>query len=187
MIIDGYTLLAEQRLLLTETWLPVVGWEGLYEVSDQGRVRSLPREVAFGERTRVVPSRILKPGRDVHGKLYVNLSNGSLRRVQRVHRLVLEAFVGPRPEGMEGCHFDDDNENNRLSNLRWDTHSGNMRDKVRNGHCHQTNKTHCKWGHEFTPDNTKIGKNGGRWCRECQRSVYTLHPDKRIQLTKQVT
>lgn len=152
-----------------EAWLPVVGWEGLYEVSDQGRVRSLPRTVAFGNRTRVAPSRILKPGRDLHGVLYVHLANGERRKVLRVHKLVLEAFVGPCPEGMEGCHYDDDNENNRLFNLRWDTRSANQYDQVRNGKHANARKTHCKWGHEYTPENTKVGKNGGRWCRECKR------------------
>jgi len=48
--------------------------------------------------------------------------------MQLVHRLVLEAFVGPCPDGMEACHLDSDKTNNRVSNLRWDTHLENMRD-----------------------------------------------------------
>lgn len=56
------------------------------------------------------------------------------RRFERcVHHLVLEAFVGPRPAGMQGCHRDDDPRNNALDNLRWDTPAGNKSDAVRRG------------------------------------------------------
>lgn len=154
---------------MPEIWSSVVGWENLYEVSDCGRVRSLARTVPFGNNTRRVPSRVLKPGRDANGVRYVQLTDGPRRVVRRVHVLVLEAFVGPRPPGLEGCHWDDDKDNNHLENLRWDTRSANMQDMLRNGNNHHANKTHCKRGHEYTPENTKIGRNGGRWCRECHR------------------
>jgi hypothetical protein len=55
------------------------------------------------------------------------------RGQQLVHRVVLETFVGPCPTGRECCHGDDDKTNNRLSNLRWDTHDANVEDKVVNG------------------------------------------------------
>lgn len=168
---------------MSETWLPVVGWEDLYEVSDLGRVRSLDRVVAFGQRERVAQGRVLKPGKDVHGVRYVQLTGDGRRKVCRVHLLVLEAFVGPRPEGMEGCHWDDDKENNCIANLRWDTHAANMQDAIRNGSRPSAKvprrggaggvgnalKTHCPAGHGYTPENTKVGRNGGRWCRECHR------------------
>jgi hypothetical protein len=54
---------------------------------------------------------------------------------QLVHRVVLETFVGPCPDGMECCHNDDVKTNNRLDNLRWDTHDANVADKVKNGRC----------------------------------------------------
>lgn len=53
------------------------------------------------------------------------------KRTFNVHRLILEAFVGPCPEGMEACHNDGDRGNNRLNNLRWDTRSANMADRFR--------------------------------------------------------
>lgn len=62
--------------------------------------------------------------------MVVNLGRGNMRRV---HRLVLEAFVGPAPAGTEGCHNDGNPQNNALSNLRWDTHAENMLDQVRHG------------------------------------------------------
>jgi hypothetical protein len=50
-----------------------------------------------------------------------------------VHRLILEAFVGPRPEGMEACHNDGDKTNNHWNNLRWDTHKNNLADRKLHG------------------------------------------------------
>ena len=74
----------------------------------------------------------LKPssGQWGHKRVYLKGMPG----LQLVHRLVLEAFVGPCPDGMEACHGPDhDPSNNRLENLRWDTHSANMRDRAKNG------------------------------------------------------
>lgn len=152
----------------SEEWRPVVGWEGLYEVSDQGRVRSLDRVVAFGAQQRLVRGRILKGGKTVNGVPFVVLSNGEHVNRSR-HRLVLEAFVGPCPPGMEACHWNDIKTDNRLANLRWDTHAANGRDCVRNGNHKHANKTHCPRNHEYTPENTKRMKHGGRACMECHR------------------
>ena len=67
--------------------------------------------------------------------MLVSLSSNKTRRGQTasVHILVLEAFVGPKPKGMEGCHYDGDFSNNKLENLRWDTHLANEADKKRHG------------------------------------------------------
>ena len=110
-----------------EAWRPVPGFEGLYEVSDCGRVRN----VAMG-RGRV-PGRILRPVATPSGHITVDLSIGGKKRPWPIHRLVMMGFVGPCPEGMECCHNDSNPTNNALSNLRWDTRSGNERDKVANG------------------------------------------------------
>jgi hypothetical protein len=153
---------------MTEKWLPIPGWENFYEVSDHGRVRSIERVIPFKGRTRRVFPRILRPWQR-GGRLAVTLADGGRKTRRHVHLLVLETFIGPRPFGLECCHRDDDPTNNRLDNLRWDTHSSNELDKVRNGNHHQAKKTHCSHGHEYTPENTKIGRNGYRWCRECHR------------------
>ncbi|ORC02701.1 hypothetical protein B1T48_16980 [Mycobacterium persicum] len=122
------------ELDLFEQWRPVVGYEGLYEVSDVGRVRSLARTVLHPHSGRyTLCGRILSPHPDGCGYLKVRLHRDGQGRTRKVHQLVLEAFVGPRPAGLECCHADDDKTNNRLSNLRYDTRSANMLDQVRNG------------------------------------------------------
>ncbi len=70
-----------------------------------------------------------------NGYLFAVFSNGSREKVVNrfVHRLVLEAFVGPCPKGMECCHNDGDPTNNNLSNLRWDTRKANSADRKKHG------------------------------------------------------
>jgi hypothetical protein len=71
---------------------------------------------------------------------------------------------------MECCHYDGDPANNRVGNLRWDTRSSNNLDAVRHGTHWAAKKTHCKHGHEFTPENTGVQAGGrGRRCRTCVR------------------
>jgi len=159
-----------------EQWRAVVGWETLYEVSDLGQVRSIARQSIRGDRPYTIRGRVLKPRRDTNDRLGVMLYDTQGKgHERRVHLLVLEAFVGPRPAGLEGCHWDDDHDNNRLENLRWATRSENEYDKVRNGNQYNAVKTECKSGHEFTPENTILrpGKNGRTWrqCRECLRII----------------
>lgn len=117
--------------MTTETWLPVVGYESLYEVSDLGRIQSLPR-------TRLnkgsYAGKILSPGWITNGRFQVTLSDlRGVKKMHLLHRLVLQSFVGPCPEGMECCHNDGNPGNNKVSNLRWDTKSENARDSVRHG------------------------------------------------------
>ncbi len=107
-----------------ETWKPVVGWEGIYEVSDLGRVRSLKRQ----------PPKIMTGQPHENGYVRYTLTGSGLKTTTRkAHRLVLEAFVGPRPDGMMCRHLDGDPSNNRLDNLRWGTPRENEADKVAHG------------------------------------------------------
>src|SRR5665647_1789598 len=100
-----------------EEWRAVPGYEGTYEVSDQGRVRALARIDAQGGRRR---GRLFKPSRmDAWGHRGVKLRRDGVVRSRYVHHLVLEAFVGPRPAGTEACHWNDVPDDNRLVNLRW--------------------------------------------------------------------
>ena len=91
---------------MVETWRDVVGYEGRYRVSDQGNVWSC------------LTNRLLHQQSTWQGKLQVTLvpaTGKANKRTLSVHRLVLEAFVGPCPEGMVGCHYDDNPTNNVLS------------------------------------------------------------------------
>jgi hypothetical protein len=111
----------------TERWLPVVGWENLYEVSSHGRVKSLDRVDRFG---RLFKGRLLRLTPGSHSYPMAQLYRKGKRCGRTVHSLVLEAFVGPRPSGMEVCHLDGSRSNNRLGNLRWDTRKANHADKL---------------------------------------------------------
>ena len=119
---------------MDETWKSVPGYEGLYEVSDRGRVRSLDRIVHRKDgRTRRSAGRVLKAHPyDRYGHVHVSLYDlqGGRKNVP-VHYLVLGAFVGPRPEGLDICHSNRQSEDNRLCNLRYDTRSANVRDYYR--------------------------------------------------------
>ena len=109
----------------TESWRPVVGWENYYAVSDQGRVRRVVGgrgSRSFGRCKQLTPSR---------GHAVVSLNKPGIQVVKFVHALMLESFVGPPPEGMEGCHNDGNGLNNRLDNLRWGTPKSNGEDRVR--------------------------------------------------------
>jgi len=158
-----------------EHWRPIVGYEGRYEVSDLGAVRSLPRLVRSGSGgLKPIPGTVMKPAIGKWGHLSVDLYKGGkkTRRVFRVHRLVLEAFVGPCPEGMEVCHNDGIASNNRVGNLRYDTRSGNKLDRVRHGTDHNARKTECIQGHPFDAENTYIRPEGGRACKKCRKARY---------------
>jgi hypothetical protein len=166
-------------MTLTETWLPVVGWEGLYEVSDQGRVKSLARRShLYGGRYRNYPEVIRSQPTHREGYKLILLTRNRCRTMKRVHMLVLTAFKGPCPPGMVSCHNDGNPANNRLDNLRWDTQSSNIRDSVHHGRHVSTRKTHCKNGHEFTAENT-LHRKRGRVCRACERK-YEERRRKRV-------
>lgn len=137
-----------------EHWLPIVGYEGLYEVSNQGRVRSLDRKEDSGRgSSRPRRGQILKP-RLRSGYISVHLSRLGIAVDRTVHSLVMEAFSGPRPDGMQVRHGNGDRTDSRLSNLSYGTQSDNEQDKLQQGRNRNASKTHCKWGHEFTIENT---------------------------------
>ena len=117
---------------MEEIWKDVPGYEGRYQVSDLGRVRSVSRIVYQKSKggtihAHHIPGKILKPRRKGCGHTQVQLGNdGNFL----VHRLVMLAFVGPCPVGMEVCHNDSNPANNDLSNLRYDTRHSNRVDMI---------------------------------------------------------
>jgi NUMOD4 motif/HNH endonuclease len=149
---------------MSERWLPVVGYEGRYEVSDRGSVRSL------------LTSRLMSTRPGANGYARVNLTaSDSQQKLRNVHILVLEAFRGARPfPQAHGRHLNDVRLDNRIQNLAWGTPSENNYDRVRNGGHPAANKTHCKHGHAFDLANTHISTTGQRVCRACDRRRYRL-------------
>lgn len=115
-----------------ERWKDIPGHEGRYQVSDLGRVRSLDFWVNAGPSPgrRLIKGRLLKPNMK-KGERYLTVHLRPSNNPVRVHRLVMLAFVGPCPDGLEVCHDDDDGSNACLSNLRYDTHYENHQDRVR--------------------------------------------------------
>lgn len=151
---------------MAERWVPAVGFAGRYEVSDLGRVRSVPRQVINSGQVKMEPGGLLNPyWHRRHLKVTLYGDNKRERQVF-VHILVLESFVGPKPRGMLGCHKDDDPRNNTLRNLRWDTPAANSRDAVRNGLHPETKRTQCDYGHPLDGRTHK----GERYCKQCNRS-----------------
>lgn len=155
-----------------EQWLPIVGYEGYYEVSDRGNVRSITRTVECGGRYhKTIQAQMRKQveiGRKSDRRKAVSLSANNATKLRLVHQLVLEAFVGPRPPGFDGCHNNGAKFDNCLENLRWDTKSRNTRDQLLHGTHHEANRTRCPKNHEYTPANTRV-VNGKRRCRTCHR------------------
>lgn len=152
-------------------WRPIPEWEGLYEVSDDGLVKTLPRAtVSYGGRVwrRGITTRRGTPNDSGHRN--VTLRHGSRSQTVGVHRLVLLAFVGPAPIGTEACHNNGDPDDNRLANLRWDSRSANVLDRVKHGVHPLAQRDTCAAGHDYTPENTRLINDGrARVCRACQR------------------
>ena len=157
-------------------WRPIAGYEGRYEISDDGQAKAL----AAPGRGRPNKDRILKLGKNANSYHQVLLypGGGSRYVAKRVHILILETFIGPRPEGLHGLHNDDDRDNNHLTNLRWGTRSENSYDMVANGNHNHARKTHCKWGHPFSGDNLIVTPRQ-RFCRECKRRRQAAYDHRR--------
>ena len=119
---------------MNELWQPVLGYEGFYEVSDQGRVRSLDRVVQktrYGKTySSTLNGKVLKPGFDGDGREQVPLSKKGKVVRRHVHSLVAYSFIGLRPEGLEIDHVNGDHLDNRSCNLEYVTHEENMRRAV---------------------------------------------------------
>ena len=116
---------------MAEQWKAVVGWEGKYEVSDRGRVRSLDRILSDGRRWK---GRLLKLQVGDNGYLHVTLGDNT---TARIHTMVMYAFCGPPNRKLDIRHFDGDKTNCKLSNLSYGTRADNEADKVRH---HRSNR-----------------------------------------------
>ena len=110
---------------MTEEWRDIDGYDGIYQVSNLGNVRSVTHFDCNG-RNRIA-GRTLKPGTKANGYLQIRLSDKSGKsRNHYVHRLVMSAFVGKCPDCCEVNHIDENKANNNLDNLEYVTHKNNV-------------------------------------------------------------
>lgn len=108
------------------TWKDVVGYEGYYKVSNLGRVKSLDRITKRNSNTvRKIKGKMLKPFTPKNNYKRYSLCKGSYIKNITSHRLVLDAFIGINPGGMQGSHMDGNPLNNNANNLRWESCSDN--------------------------------------------------------------
>ena len=109
-----------------EVWKDIVGYEGLYAVSNCGRVKSLERLAWNGKVYHILKGKILKPQKCINGYLYTSLSRDGKRKFYTIHRLVLSTFSPcENMSKLDVNHIDENKLNNVLSNLEWCTRSYN--------------------------------------------------------------
>ncbi|WP_214796526.1 MULTISPECIES: NUMOD4 motif-containing HNH endonuclease [unclassified Exiguobacterium] len=125
-------------------WKDIAGYEGLYQVSNSGEIRSYDRVVlARSGKPTHRKGRVLKQIVKKNGYCVVTLTrNKHDRKQMTVHRLVAKTFLGEPVEGLQVNHIDGDKTNNDVSNLEWTTPKENTRHSIRNG----LRKT---WGNQF--------------------------------------
>lgn len=177
-----------------EKWKDITGYEGLYQVSDQGQVRSLDRRDSLG---RLHRSQIKSQRKSNKGYFVLDLykgegprtcGGGGKGRTFTVHKLVATEFC-VREDDIEGkvevCHLDGDRENNKAENLVWGNTTDNRHDSVAHGTHYNAKKEVCPRGHFLVePNLTAAGWRAGvRNCKACNRAGATLkaHPDLDFQ------
>ena len=133
-----------------EEWKDIKGYEGLYQVSNLGRVRSLDHYVKNGHGNRLVHGKILKPYKSSHGYLFVAL--GKKAKHRSVHRLVATAFIQNPQNLPEVNHKDENKSNNVSSNLEWCNHIYN----ALYGTCQERLRKHKQTAVEMIDKDTKI-------------------------------
>lgn len=132
---------------MEEVWKDIAGYEGLYQVSNKGRVKSLSRRRIVGWANYISKEKIIRPATHRQGYKYVCLYNNDGRKIFKIHRLVAMAFI-PNPNGF-GCinHKDENPSNNSIENLEWCDHSYNNRYGTR---CEKFRKSMGKVVLQFT-------------------------------------
>ncbi len=152
---------------MDERWLPAVGYEGVYEVSDLGRVRRI------GAARGATPGRVLKATVNRSGYLVVRLTVGARSVKAFVHRLVAMAHIGPPPSAThEVNHKDRDRLNPRATNLEWVTRSENIRHAITLGVT--TYRGEDNVGHKLTWDDVVAIRSSSAGARELGRR-YGVH------------
>jgi NUMOD4 motif-containing protein len=173
-----------------EMWRPIPGYEGRYEASTEGRVRSLGFYVsmnhASGKLVRFWKAgRVFRPTPVSSGHLHVTLvDDHGVQSKHSVHRLVLLAHIGPPPPNKPfGLHQDDNPANNRLTNLYWGDRPDNSFDSVRNGTHVQASKFTCSLGHQLIEPNLvpSTSARGFRGCLACKLTQANHNHDAKLR------
>lgn len=161
---------------MEEIWKSVPGYEGFYEVSNCGKVRSLPRTVHNKDGIPVGRNagKILSLSVGLRGRRQVMLYKNRKYQCFKVHALVMLAFVGPRPDGMDICHNDGNASNNVISNLRYDTRSGNFSDKIKHGTHHRGDNAPFHKITDAQVQEIRKLRNEGRKCKELGK-IFGVH------------
>jgi hypothetical protein len=174
-----------------EEWRDIPGYGNFYQASNLGKIRSKNRIIKkfsiFADMIvgQYYKGKILNPNNS-KGYLMVHLGVDKKKFNVSVHRLVLEAFVGKCPEGMEGCHNNNISNDNRIENLRWDTHENNNKDRKRHG-TYKTGKDHHMYGKPM-PEELKqrlikfhIGR---KTSEETKRKMSESHKKRLLNVSK---
>lgn len=163
--------------VVDEEWRDIPGYEGCYQVSSIGRVRSLDRRARRRHHSGrqfecQLRGRVLSLQYGGTGYLQVALGRGNIRMV---HRLVALAFIGPVPPGHEVRHRNGDKTDNSLANLAYATHVENELDKRAHGTHHLGSKSCCIRGHKLIDPNLvefqKRRDYGYRQCKACYNAI----------------
>lgn len=181
-----------------EIWQDIPGYGNHYQASNLGNIRSKDRLVEkFSYLANKVvkqkyKGKLLNPTKsNKWGHLSVHLGNNKQKWTLSVHRLVLEAFVGQCPDGMECCHNNGIANDNRIENLRWDTHENNNKDRKRHG-TYKTGKNHPMYGKTMSVQlkeklrNINLGKKASKETKAKMTASQKARWEK-INVSKQAT
>lgn len=167
-----------------EVWKDVVGYEGLYEVSSYGNIKSISRTITKGNITYVTKDKLLKQSVDTVGYPYVNLSDYKKQKTFRVHQLVAIAFFNHVPNKYDGLivdHIDNNKLNNMTTNLQLITNRKNSSKDKKNKTSKYTgvfwHKQSNKWLAQFR-ENGKVKYLGNFETEEEARDAYNKSQER---------